>query len=339
MYTVKLSSHYWRKSKDGVFSRLKILNQLPSNNNEWGNYKFEINNDCDECDFWLIYDSLEKPEKVKVPKEHVILITTEEVSGKPYLKSYQNQFTKIITSRDDINGDHVIKTYYCNLWRILKTYNELKFGDVPVKTKQLSIVSSDLVRKPGQMQRYALINKLIGHFKDKVDVFGRGFNPIEDKYEALATYKYSVAIENSAITNYWSEKIVDCYLSETLPLYFGCPNIEDFFDPKSLVKIDLHDYKKTIQIIEQLIEEDYYEKAYPKIVESKHKILDELQFFPWVTKLLDENFNQTISFQKSGVKLLPSDDFLIRAELSSTLKKASSLMSEILKRKKNALKV
>lgn len=339
MQTVKLSSHYWRKSKDGVFSRLKILNQLPGEDNIWGNYKFEINNDCNECDYWIIYDSLEKPEKVNVPKENVILVTTEEVSGKPYLQSYQNQFTKIITSREDINGKSVIKSYYCNLWRILKTYDQLKYGDKPQKTKELSIVSSNLVRKPGHIERFAFVNKLIGHFKDKIDVYGRGFNQIEDKFDALGSYKYSVAIENSSIKDYWTEKLSDCYLSETVPIYYGCPNIEDFFDSKSLVVIDLQDYKKTILKIEQLIEEDFYSKAYPFVEESKMKILDQLQFFPWIAHILDEEFKTSQSLKKASIKLLPSEDFNLRAELKSSINKTSSLLAEVLKRKRNSLSI
>jgi hypothetical protein len=43
-------------------------------------------------------------------------------------------------------------------------------------------------------------------------------------------YQYSIVIENSREINYFSEKLLDCLLTYTVPIYFGCPNIQDFFD-------------------------------------------------------------------------------------------------------------
>lgn len=329
MQTVKLSSHYWNKSKDGVFLKLKILNQLPNQGNTWGNYQFEINNNCDECDYWLIFDSLDKPEKVKVPKENVILITTEEVSGKPYLESYQKQFPKIITSREDIHGDNVIKSYYCNLWSIYKSYDELSSCEEMHKSKNISIISSNLVRKPGHLDRYSFVNKLIGHFKDKIDVYGRGFNPIKDKYDALAPYKYSIAIENSSIHNYWTEKITDCYLSNTLPIYYGCPNLEEFFDKKSYYNIDIYDYKKSILQIEEIIDSDLYEESLSYIREAKNKILNKYQFFPWITKILDEKTKHHEYTNKTQIKIMPSIYYEKKAEFKTSFIKSLSSLQDL----------
>ena len=41
---------------------------------------------------------------------------------------------------------------------------------------------------------------------------------------------FHIAIENTSIRNYFSEKILDCFQSRTVPIYYGCPNIGDFFN-------------------------------------------------------------------------------------------------------------
>ena len=33
---------------------------------------------------------------------------------------------------------------------------------------------------------------------------------------------------------YFTEKIVDAFLTGTIPIYCGCPNIADYFDPKGI---------------------------------------------------------------------------------------------------------
>ena len=43
----------------------------------------------------------------------------------------------------------------------------------------------------------------------------------------LDPYAYSIAIENIAMNNYWTEKIADV-LGYTCPIYHGCSNIQDF---------------------------------------------------------------------------------------------------------------
>src|SRR5687768_17715451 len=53
-------------------------------------------------------------------------------------------------------------------------------------------------------------------------------------------YRYSLAIENFSGPYYWTEKVIDCYLSWTMPLYFGCTNLADYFPAESFVQIDIH---------------------------------------------------------------------------------------------------
>ena len=48
---------------------------------------------------------------------------------------------------------------------------------------------------------------------------------------------YSIAIESSQETNYFTEKLIDCLITKTIPVYWGCPNISEFFDTSYWVDI------------------------------------------------------------------------------------------------------
>jgi hypothetical protein len=310
---VKISHPNWN---DFGVDDLGMLTQTPCTSGIWGKYKFEINNECDECDFWVIISSTPETLKVKVPPGNTIFITSEEYIQHQYLPKYLKQFDRIITSRRDINGNNVIKDYYINGWFVRKTYDQLKNDATVIKTKKLSVISSNLVLLPGHRLRYEFVNRLIGHFKDKIDVFGKGYSFIDDKWDALAPYEYSVAIENASIHNYFTEKIVDCYLSETMPIYFGCPNITDFFKEDSLLLINPENYKESIRKIEEIIDGDQYFMVRKKIIEQKHVILDNYQFFPYLSRILD---TLPIANRKRKLKIYPEQMYIDEVRLKTSL--------------------
>jgi len=46
---------------------------------------------------------------------------------------------------------------------------------------------------------------------------------------------FHVAVENVRQANYFTEKLIDCFLTRTVPVYWGCPNIGDFFDLAGII--------------------------------------------------------------------------------------------------------
>ena len=71
-----------------------------------------------------------------------------------------------------------------------------------------------------------------------MDVLGRGYAPFDSKADGLAPFRFSVIIENVRERNYFTEKLVDAILCETVPIYWGCPNIGDFIDPACMIQCD-----------------------------------------------------------------------------------------------------
>lgn len=71
----------------------------------------------------------------------------------------------------------------------------------------------------------------------------------------FGTPLFHIAIENTANVNYFTEKIIDCFLWRTLPIYFGCPNIGDFFDITGIITFDTVD--EAISICNNITPDDY----------------------------------------------------------------------------------
>ncbi|MDR3695466.1 glycosyltransferase family 10 domain-containing protein [Mucilaginibacter sp.] len=253
-------------------------------------YKFEIDNDCNVCDYWIIWGDLpfeHEQLSVKCPKSNIIYMTDEAHENKVFNQKFLDQFNYVITCRDDLTHKNLIRTHEINHWHLKKTFSDVFNKSRIVKTNLLSIVCSDLTILNGHKKRFAFVNKMIGHFKDRIDVFGRGFNPIDDKWDALAPYKYSIAIENSAVPGYFTEKISECYLSHTLPIYYGAPDIGTYFAPSSILTIDIDDYKSGIILIEKLLEDDPYESLQDILIGQKLLYLNKYHLFPSLCNVLD----------------------------------------------------
>lgn len=99
------------------------------------------------------------------------------------------------------------------------------------KTKLCSMVTSNKRMCPGHDFRLGWMKKL----QDHVDLYGRGFNDFKYKEDALADYLFSVTIENDSYETYWTEKILDCFVCGTIPIYHGAPDIGDYFNMDGVI--------------------------------------------------------------------------------------------------------
>jgi hypothetical protein len=104
------------------------------------------------------------------------------------------------------------------------------------KTKLVSMVTSGKTHTEQQKFRVNFAN----NHQDKIDLFG-GINPdrrIERKDVALNDYMFSIAIENDTSDTYFTEKILDCFATATIPVYKGTKNVCRYFNPDGIIFID-----------------------------------------------------------------------------------------------------
>jgi glycosyltransferase involved in cell wall biosynthesis len=162
-------------------------------------------------------------------------------------------------------------------WSVKKNFDELlSSGDEIVKTRKLSWVTSNLNILPGHRRRLAFLEKLRAEID--FDLFGRGFQSIQDKWNALEPYKYSVAFENTLAPLYFTEKPMDCFVALTVPLYCGSPALGRYFPEKAFIRIDPDD-PKVIHHIRDILEFDDYAARRGALEEAKNLVLTKYNMF------------------------------------------------------------
>ena len=191
-------------------------------------------------------------------------------------------------------------------WHLGRSYSWLMKNQIPKKTRVLSSVTSGLYVLPGHRKRLDFLCFIDD--KIEIDVYGNikyfdhsrpetlmrlsnycGSLPPFRKERGLFPYKYTFAAENSSERNYFTEKIVDAILSECLCFYWGCPNIEDYLDPRAYILLDLDDFEGSLETIRRAIRACEWEKRITIIRKEKMKILNELQIMPTIERIINEN--------------------------------------------------
>jgi hypothetical protein len=118
------------------------------------------------------------------------------------------------------------------------------------KDKLVSMIYSNKKQTEGHRKRLEIANK----YGKYLDSYGFGINPIKHKEEGLNDYMFSVVVENGKYDDYFTEKILDCFATGTIPVYWGCDCIDKYFDKDGIIKLT-DDFDIT-----NLTEEYYYSK-------------------------------------------------------------------------------
>lgn len=92
-----------------------------------------------------------------------------------------------------------------------------------------------------------------------------GENPVlgNDK-TPMFNSMFHIVIENCKKNNWFTEKLIDALQTKTLPIYWGCPNIGDWFNTDGFI---------IVNDLEDLIEE--LNKITPELYEEKMSIIEE----------------------------------------------------------------
>ena len=88
---------------------------------------------------------------------------------------------------------------------------------------------------------------------------GRGYKPFDNKSDGLLPYRYSVVIENCREPSYFTEKLIDACLCRTVPIYWGAPDIAEFFDISGMIICSSLD--EISQALQNLSEADYASRS------------------------------------------------------------------------------
>ena len=253
----------------------------------------------EKFDFWFILDNLIETETTVCPPENVVYLTMEPLAFRKTKKderAFLKQFSTVIDFQQRYPEIPSIESWLPLQWHIgwshgggqsgadfCRDYDSFKRRDIIPKKKQLSVVTSGPRHYKGHRDRYTFVMKhLKPHFGDRIEIFGRGIRDFRDKVEVIEPFKYHLALENGSEKNYFTEKLTDSFLGLTYPIYFGAPNIYDFFAPDMLTAIDINQPKEAIAMIEQVLDQDFYEKRLDSLRKARDLVLDKYNLFPFI---------------------------------------------------------
>jgi hypothetical protein len=229
---------------------------------DMGNNEYDIAIHTDR----MCYNVEPNPEKTN----YAWLIEPPMINGENYsnITQVNSKFKKVFSHNLSIEGriDNFVYVPHCGTW--------LRSQDIGLhdKNKNISFTYSDKQWNPGHRLRHNYANFL----KEKnisVDHYGSGSQkPIEFKIESLKDYRFAIVMENSVQDDYFTEKLIDCFLSGTIPIYWGTKNVSKYFDSDGIIflpNIDEWGFNmdSSLELITQL-DENYYQSKLSSIINN-----------------------------------------------------------------------
>lgn len=160
------------------------------------------------------------------------LIEPPIINGENYINIIKNKdnFKYIFTHHMNLcsQGENVVFVPHGGTW--------LRDNEVNIhkKNKLVSCIFSWKNWNPYHRMRFRVHDRL----KDdqRVEFFGSGCErPIDFKIDALKDFMFSIVIENSIESDYFTEKILDCFLTGTVPIYVGTKKVSEYFNSDGII--------------------------------------------------------------------------------------------------------
>lgn len=275
--------------------------QIGNVDNIVGNCKFYIGNEIKDEDYVVVLDDIDCPINCSLDCAHRLLFTCEPPYVKVYPQKYLRQFGHIYTCQNHLIKKNVAemsipalpwmlgynlkdKTHEYKYTSEVLDYNYFKNHNTNNRLEKICLITSNKKITRGHSRRVNFALRLKKDLPSLIDIFGNGFEHIDDKYDILSRYKYSIVIENCSYPNYWTEKLGDCYLAGCYPIYYGASNIFNYFNNNQLTKIDIMNYSESKNQIISIIENKTYDKCLSNIMDAKEKILNQYNLFNLISQ-------------------------------------------------------
>lgn len=163
-----------------------------------------------------------------------------------------------------------------------KTKNEFEWDPecYEKKCKGISIVSSDkrmchLHKVRIELSKYCKKN----HLADTFGTFDGGKLCCID--DSLKDYRFSIIVENDVSDYFFTEKLTNCFASQTIPIYLGAKKIDEFFNKDGIIAIE----EKQLENIESVLKQctaAYYEEHIEAIKDNYRRVHSYQNIFDWL---------------------------------------------------------
>ena len=114
---------------------------------------------------------------------------------------------------------------------------------------------------------------------------------IESKNILFENAKYHVVIENTSRPNWITEKLIDSLATKTIPIYWGCPNVGDFFNEEGILTFNNMDELNTVL---NSITPEFYDEMKDVIEENYEKSKEYYNFHERVEREVNTLIHESI---------------------------------------------
>lgn len=263
---------------------------LPKGSEGIGNCVFTFDADDSNYDVLVAYEDLppllggkkiDRRETLSCAPINTFLLTTEPASIRIDGPHYLRQFGHVWTAKHPSLVRHPHQIHETPPLRFFYGRNMAGGAHLdileqpPEKTLDLSAMSSTkAMAHTVHSQRLAFMLALKERLGDDLQLYGRGLRPVDDKAEAMAPYRYHIAVENHVEPGHFTEKLTDCFVAGCLPFYFGDPAYDAVFPKDSAIPIDIFDLDNTIKIMREAIESDQFGQRQAALNDARKITLD-----------------------------------------------------------------
>lgn len=189
---------------------------------------------------------------LQVPPTNVVGFA-QEPHDTPFLKIYQNNFIEYALKHIGkyfIGSVHTFPTPTFvghHGFLFYETPKQIPFS--PQKRKLMSIMVSRKTYTLGHQYRHIIAGHILKN-NLPIDIWGNGVENYKQKFpnnknimgsfksmeEMCRDYLFTIAIENTSHDHYFTEKIINPLINNTIPLYWGCKKVEEYF-PKQAIRL------------------------------------------------------------------------------------------------------
>jgi hypothetical protein len=224
-------------------------------------------------------------------------------------EKYLSKFTRVYTSDPKLynkGGKFIASPPFVHWHLEISSYNlgkkELKYDydflkaqvDPPRKQVDLVAINSNINDLEGHIKRTNFVRGLCEINFDFLLYGGSNWSKYkqyvnsasEGKWPIYSISRYVLVIENEVAPFYWTEKITDTILCWSMPIYYGCTNIEDYLPEGSFIRLNIDDVDAFAKL-NDIIKSQYYEENIENLAKARDLILDKFNLLSFIDSEFD----------------------------------------------------
>lgn len=193
----------------------------------------------------VVIDNLIPHKLISMPSDTIRFFVTTQSEGlyNKVILQHRDCFTYLLTQFDELlQLPNATKLVGCGAFVDPDPNIKKKFG--------VSMIMSNRNYLPGHPLRYELYERR-KEIKIPFDIYGSSWNPIDlpdlltmapwdnrkDKSRVMDCM-FHIAVDTYKRKDHYSEKLIDALITKTIPVYWGCTNLSDYFNTNSIFEVN-----------------------------------------------------------------------------------------------------